>query len=451
MVKTYNFQVGKKALFWGYIAQFFQYGTALLILPIILNRLPDEDMAIWYIFMSISSIVGLIDFGFSQSLSKQVSFVYSGVSTLRREGLSENEEISNKGYVNIKLLNDLYRTCVSLYRKIAFVIGIVLLFCGSIYLYFVVDKLSIDIVLSWLLFSISMVYNFYYEYILVFIRGRGLIFEMNRLMIVSKSVQIISLYVLILLGWGLLSLVVANFLSTFILRVLGKKLMIEPYDMKQIKTFDKYNDLTNILWYNAKRYGIASLGVVLLAQSNVFLSGIFLPLKSVSELGLTIQVFTILTVVARVPLSSYLPKLSALFVENNIQKVRHYFFVCQFQCYLIYLFGSIILIFFGNTILTNIIHSNTLLPKISVLVIYFVFYLMELTHGNCVTLISAENKVIYYKASIVSGGISITSTIILLCCGVGVYAFPLGLIMGGLPYNLWKWPLYVYQRLKTYE
>ena len=293
-----------------------------------------------------------------------------------------------------------------------------------------------------------MVYNFYYEYILVFIRGRGLIFEMNRLMIVSKSVQIISLYVLILLGWGLLSLVVANFLSTFILRVLGKKLMIEPYDMKQIKTFDKYNDLTNILWYNAKRYGIASLGVVLLAQSNVFLSGIFLPLKSVSELGLTIQVFTILTVVARVPLSSYLPKLSALFVENNIQKVRHYFFVCQFQCYLIYLFGSIILIFFGNTILTNIIHSNTLFPQKSVLVLYFVFYLLELTHGNCVTLISAENKVIYYKASIVSGVISITTTIILLYYSVGIYAFPLGLIIGGLPYNVWRWPLYVYNRLK---
>ena len=109
MVKKNNFQIGKKTLLWGYIAQFFQYGTALLILPIVLNQLPAKDMAIWYIFMSIQSIVGLIDFGFSPSISKQVSFVYSGVSSLSKEGISDG---NTKSELNIALLNDLYKTCI---------------------------------------------------------------------------------------------------------------------------------------------------------------------------------------------------------------------------------------------------------------------------------------------------------------------------------------------------
>ena len=448
MVKKNNFQIGKKTLLWGYIAQFFQYGTALLILPIVLNQLPAKDMAIWYIFMSIQSIVGLIDFGFSPSISKQVSFVYSGVSSLSKEGISDG---NTKSELNIALLNDLYKTCIYLYKRISYVIGLVLFTCGSVYLYFVLDKISISVAISWLLFIVSMVYNFYYEYVLVFIRGRGLISEMNQLMIISKSVQIISLYIFILLDFGLLSLVLSNLFSTYVLRLLGRKYMIENCYMKSIKKMARYNNLTDIIWYNAKRYGVASLGVVLLAQSNVFLSGIFLSLESVSQLGLTIQVFTILAVVARVPLTSYLPKFSSLFVENNIKLIRRYFIQCQLLCYLIFVIGSFFILYLGNPLLLNIVHSKTLLPTISVLALYTVFYFMELTHGNCVTLISAENKVIYYRAAIISGLISITSIFILLYFGMGIYAFPLGLIMGGLPYNAWKWPLYVYKRLKIYE
>ena len=439
MVLENNFQVGKWALFWGYISQFFQYGTALIILPVILNKLPADDMAVWYIFMSISSIVGLVDFGFSPSISKQVSFVYSGVNVLSKDGIAENGKKLSDG-VNLSILNDLYRTCISLYRKIAIIIGLVLLLLGTLYLFYVVDDIDYTIIGSWLVFIVSSVYSFYYNYILVFIRGRGLIKENNKLIIISKGVQIVVLYVCLILGWGLLSLVISNFLSTFVMRVLGRKMMIEPEFLANIKKHTEYNDLTGIIWYNAKRYGITSLGV--------FLSGIFLSLNEVSELGLTIQLFTILTVVARVPLSSYISKISSLFVDDNILQIRRYFVLCQSLCYVIYFLGSGVILLSGNWILREIINSKTLLPDITVLTLYFFFYLMEVTHGNCVTLISAENKVIYYRAAIVSGFMSVTSTLLFLCFGLGIYSFPLGLIMGSLPYNSWRWPYYVYNRLK---
>ena len=115
-----NFQVGKHALLWGYVSQLFQYGSAIFILPFILNRLPAEDMAVWYIFISIHTIVGLVDFGFSPSLSKQVSFVFSGVGQLYKDGVKVTS-VNNS--ISYSLLNDLYKTCILLYRNIAFTIG----------------------------------------------------------------------------------------------------------------------------------------------------------------------------------------------------------------------------------------------------------------------------------------------------------------------------------------
>lgn len=444
MDKKNNFQIGKKSLAWGYIAQLFQYGTSVLILPLILNRMPSEEVAIWYIFLSIYSIVGLVDFGFSPSLSKQVSFVYSGVSTIQKEGV---DIVKTDGRINYRLLNDIYRTCIILYRKLSIIIGASLISLGSIYLYYVIDTSFCDIAIPWILFIVSTIYNFYYNYIIVFIRGKGLIAEQNKLLIISKGFQILSLFILLLCNLGLLSLVISNFLSALLLRELGRKYVLDEEDKNALKLFNSYNDLTTQIWFNAKRYGIASLGVVMLAQSNIFLSGLYLPISQVAQLGLAIQIFSILLVLSRVMLTNYTPKFSSLFVRNDIESIKKYFIACQSVGYAVFVFFSIVIIIYGNEILT-IISSKTYFPPKTVLILYSLFYLMELTHGNCAMLISTENKVPYYKAGIVSGITSIIVTFLLLYFDFGIFAFPIGLISGSLPYNSWKWPLVVYNRLK---
>lgn len=442
-----NFQVGKHALLWGYVSQLFQYGSAIFILPFILNRLPAEDMAVWYIFISIHTIVGLVDFGFSPSLSKQVSFVFSGVGQLYKDGVKVTS-VNNS--ISYSLLNDLYKTCILLYRNIAFTIGGLMLSLGSLYIFYALDTAKSAIWLPWLLYIVSLVYSFYYNYILIFIRGRGLISELNKLIIISKAVYLLSIFILIFCDLGLLSLVIANFLSTIIMRIVGEHYVLNKNERQKLSTFDTYNNLFGTIWYNAKRYGITNLGVALLAQSNIFLGGLFLSIESVGELGLTIQIFSILVVLSKTPLNSYSPKISSLFVAGDLRQIKQIFIRCQTVNYIIYFVGSIIIIMYGNIILSNIIHSNTLLPSKPVLYLYFFFYLMELTHGNCVSVISAENRVPFYKASIISGIISVTVTFSLLYLQVGIYSFPIGLISGSLPYNSWKWPLVLYKRL-NYE
>ena len=43
--------ITKKDVLWGYIAQFFNIGAGILLLPVILKLLPADILGVWYIFL----------------------------------------------------------------------------------------------------------------------------------------------------------------------------------------------------------------------------------------------------------------------------------------------------------------------------------------------------------------------------------------------------------------
>lgn len=447
------FTLNKKTIVFSYVAQFFQYGIGIIVLPFILKSLQASDVAIWYIFIAISSLAGLIDFGFSQSLSKHVSYVYSGAKILKVDGCDYSDDNS----INLKLLRSLIFTCRRLYLTIASTIFLILLTAGTAYLYYTLKKDSsdaniTDVIIPWALYSFTVALNLYYNYVLIFITGQGRISDYNALVIISKLTYVVSLVTLIYIGCGLMALVISNLLSAMVLRLMANHIYLDSNTKRQLVNIEAVpENLFSIIWPNAKKFGITNLGVLLFSQSGVFLSGLFLPLEEVAELGITLQLFGILTTLARVYLSSVCPKISSLWVKEDYNQIVNYFIKAQLLCYSIYLTGVFIIVGFGNFILQNIIHSNVLLPSTSVLLLYSFFYLMEMTHGNCVTLISTENKAPYFKAGLIAGCLSIVVTIVLLLNGSGILSFPIGLICGSLPYNSWKWPMYVFKRLKRYE
>lgn len=61
--------ITKKDVLWGYIAQFFNIGAGILLLPVILKLLPADILGVWYIFLTISSLVQMIDFGFQPTFT----------------------------------------------------------------------------------------------------------------------------------------------------------------------------------------------------------------------------------------------------------------------------------------------------------------------------------------------------------------------------------------------
>lgn len=442
MQKDNQYAVGGKTLFISYFSQFLQYGISLLILPFVLRFLEAEDLGMWYIFLSISSLVSLLDFGFAPSIQRNMAYVASGAKSLLPNGINHVKE--NK--IDRRLLTSIIKTSCNIYKKISIAIFLLSIIFGTIYLFICMgDNYSYKTIFIWILYSISLSIYFYFNYILSFIKGLGLIIEYNKNIIISKTIYIISLSVLVYFGFGLLSLVIAYFINSLIMIVLGfkdiKKIIPDYSDLIKKKDFD---NLFEILWVNAKNSGIVSIGVFLLSQSGVFLSGLFLSISEVAQLGLLLQLFGILVVVSRVYLTTCMPQMSSLWIKGDIKELKHIFLRCQLSGYLIFIIGFFIILFLGNSILENIIHSNVLLPSYVIIVLYGFFYLMEITHGNCCSFISTSNRIPFTKASIISGIISIVMTILLSAMDFGMISFPLALLCGSLPYNSWKWPLYAY-------
>lgn len=447
MDRIENFRVGRSALVLSYITQFFQYGTSIVILPFILSYLSSNELGVWYIFLSVSSISNLIDFGFSNSLSRNVSFVFTGAKEIIKDG---NPSMSEDKTINYGLLKSLLYTSKITYFKIALILFVILATIGSYYIARTTQDSGIDnTILLWLCFAFSTAFNYYYGYVLIYIRGRGEITLSNVVTLLSRISYLLIVLVLIVGGFGLWSLIIGNFISAFISRFYGlykfynKELKDE---LKKIK-YEESKNLFSTIWYNAKKYGISSFASYAFTHAVILISGAFLSLENVAKLGLISQLSSVIVTVSRVYFTTYYPKICSLWVTADIKQIKQIFIKSQLVGYLIWFVSYGLLIFVGGWCL-QIIHSNTQLPDKIVIGLYCLYSFMELTHGNCSMLISTRNIVPQYKASIIACVVAILLMFLLVKCGLNIYSFPLAMVLANLPYNSWKWPLYTYNMLK---
>lgn len=79
--------IGHSEIYWNYTASLLKIAGTILLLPIILRMLPSETVAIWSIFMTVTSLVVLVDFGFNSSFARNVTYVFSGINQLQSKGI----------------------------------------------------------------------------------------------------------------------------------------------------------------------------------------------------------------------------------------------------------------------------------------------------------------------------------------------------------------------------
>ncbi|MDD2584572.1 MAG: polysaccharide biosynthesis protein, partial [Bacteroidales bacterium] len=71
-------KVTRADLFWNYGATFMRVASALIVLPLILRMLPKEEVGLWTIMIGLNSMIYLLDFGFFQTFSRAITYIYSG-------------------------------------------------------------------------------------------------------------------------------------------------------------------------------------------------------------------------------------------------------------------------------------------------------------------------------------------------------------------------------------
>ena len=175
--------ITKKDVLWGYIAQFFNIGAGILLLPVILKLLPADILGVWYIFLTISSLVQMIDFGFQPTFTRNVAYVFSGAVKLQAKGLDKGQ--THLDHPNYPLLKNMISVMKRFYGGISLLVIFLLLTAGSWYIDDRTDHIAAneEIMISWFIYTTSTVLNLYYSYYNALLVGRGLVKENNQLII----------------------------------------------------------------------------------------------------------------------------------------------------------------------------------------------------------------------------------------------------------------------------
>ena len=442
-------QIGHKDLFWNYGATFLKIASSVLLLPFILRMMPPEMVGIWTIFMTITSFSALLDFGFNPSFTRNVTYVFSGVSNLKTTGV---ESITKEEKtIDFGLLKGIIRTMQGFYLRMAIILFLLLTTLGTWYVHEILKNYHGDqkeVYLAWGLLCIINTYNLYTLYYDALLQGKGLIKKSKQIVIVGQLVYLLIAASLIMKGFGLVAIVSAQAASVFIIRFLSYRSFFTTEIRQKLHAAlsRSKKEILKAISPNAIKIGLTTLGSFSVQKSAIVIGSMYLPLKDIGSYGITLQLISILAGIASIYTATYAPKIAHLRVSQNIASIRKLYLNGLVILVLTYLAGGLTLVLLGSGAL-NLIKSQTQLLPVTLIAVALIISLLESNHAIAGGILLTNNEVPFFKASLFAGATTILLVLLLLnFTTMGIWAMILAPGIAHL-YNNWKWPYEVVKQL----
>lgn len=434
---------------WSYGATIFMVGAGIILLPFILHRMPAETVGIWNIFQTITTLVLLLDLGFRSSFARTISYIFSGVRTLDRNGV---RQVAENATVDYSLLKGTITVMRRFYGSIALIVLVLLSTVGTAYFYHILQKYNgdhTDAIVAWILLigirSFDL-YTFFYDALLT---GKGYIRRTQQITMVGQIIYLLLAIGLIYSGFGLSAIIGAQVISTIVRRILAYRVFFTPEIRKQIEQAVSIDtaDILRAIYPNAIKVGLTNIGAFMASQSAILMGSAWLSLSEVAYYGITMQVMAILARCASVTYQTYIPKIAQARAEKNVSNLARYFQIGTFSLIGIYIIGGALWMLLGNWAL-GIIHSETQFVGNAMLTIMLTASLLEQNHAMAAGFIMADNKIPFFIPSLLSGA----ATILLLWLFLGplhwgIWGMILAPAIAQLCYQNWKWPSMVIKEL----
>ncbi len=445
--------IGRKEVAWSYAATFFTIGAGLILLPFILHKLPAETVGIWYIFQTIQMLVFMLDFGFRPSFTRNISYVFSGVSKLKQEGVEHITKVDT--IVDYSLLNATISAMRRFYRLVALAVLLLLITIGSVYMYFISQKYTgdrNDMMVAWLMFIAISSYNMYTFFYDALLSGKGYIKRIQQITIVGQGIYMSLAVILLYAGMGLTAIVSAQLVSVVLRRVLAHVVFYDKEMRKNLAVThsdrQQEREVMHAIYPNAVKVGLTQLGGFLVNKSALLIGGHFLPLATIGAYGLVTQVLDILARCGCVTYQSYTPRLAQCRASNNIHELKKLYIYSVVSLFAVIAAGGASFVFAGDWALGLIKSDTTLLPK-AMLCVMLVICLLEQNHYIAAGFIMADNKIPFFIPSLLSGAATIILIwLFLYVFDMGVWGLILAPGIAQLAYQNWKWPSVIIHELK---
>lgn len=436
-------QVSKQDIIWSYLAKAFNLGIGLFTLPAILKLLNSDEVGVNYILVSINSMIVLFDMGFSSQFSRYLTYIFSGAQIIQKEGVASDYGDN----INTHLLATTITTAKTIYRMLSALALLILLSFGTIYLYHVTNGFSTtsNLLLVWIIFCISAFFNLYYLYLNSFLTSRGLVKESNQASVLSRIVQLAILAPMLFMGYGLLSVVISNLVAPFAFRFYAHKHFYSE-DLRQMIKAETVNreeikQTLRILFYNAKKIGVIAIFAALIGYASPLIIALYLPLSVVGSYGVLTQLVGIIGTMSCVVYTAKMPQFSNLILVQDSEGLKREFGLSMFFFYFIYVLGLCVLLFMPYVF--KLFNFSVTLPSVTLVFFYGVTRFIEQNQSAYCQLLVAQNKLLYYKSSIITCIAMLVLLFVFLKLGWGLWGVVLSQALPLFAYCAWKWPAYV--------
>lgn len=443
-------QITRTDVYWNYAATFLRIAAAALLLPFILRMMPAEMVGIWSVFMTITAFASLLDFGFSQSFTRNVTYVFSGVSNLKAQGfesvLNENQTI------DYGLLKGMISAMRWIYLRTSIILFLILATIGTWYIHSLLHDYkgdTLEVYISWGILCTINTYNLYTLYYDSLLQGKGLIKRSKQIVIAGQTIYLIIASILIIAGFGLIAIVSAQASSVIIVRWLSHRSFF-TYEIKQKlkETATRQKDeVLKAIYPNAFKIGLTSIGGFMVQRSAIIIGSMYLSLEEIASYGITMQLIAVVASLAGIYTSTYQPKIAQLRVEQNIPAIKELYIKGQFVLVITYIIGGLGLLLFGEWGM-KLISSQTQLMPFWLIIIALI---LSSEQSNLIIaggILLSKNEVPFFKAAIISGASIVFGLIVFfLLFDWGLLIMLLVPLIVDVSYQTWKWPIEVKKEL----
>jgi len=443
-------EIGRKDVIWNFVATFMRVASGIIVLPLVLRLLPSQEVGLWYLFLTIGGLATLLDFGFANSFTRNVTYIFSGVKILKKEGYTpvDNDDKT----IDYGLLKSVIAAMRRYYGIVAGVFIVLFIIASPFYLNNVLKDYTgnkNEIWIAWFTYGVLVAYQLYTFYYSSILSGRGKVKRLQQIIIIGQTSRIVTAVIFLLLGYGLISLVIAQFVSDIVNRTLCYNSFYDKSLKLHLKTSAviKVSEVMKIMTPNALKIGLTIIGSFLISKAIILIAPFYISLSEIAFYGTTKQMIDLIISLGYLWFGTYYPKVTLHRVNNDMDQIKRMYLKAKFSIIVVFIVCGLGLIFVGPWLLI-FIHSKThLLPAFMTFVFLIVAYL-ETNHGLAMQMLLTKNEVPFVKASILTG---IASTISLYFAlkytSLGTWGLILAPGIAQIAYQNWKWPLMVIRDL----
>jgi len=408
------------------------------VLPVMLNKLNQEELGFWYVMLALGGIVTFLHLGYGSMVQRSAAYFMAGAQQLVKFGLSERGKDNRPNYAGLK---SLVQTMRIFYWAVALIAMISLLLIGTTWLEssILTPANTMEFLAIWYVYLIGGVIYIAGELWYQLLIGINEVRLTQTFFVISLFANYIITIAGLLLGFGLWSVVCGKIVEGLFVRGLGWHFFnkrIGP-NLGHLKWCIDW-ELFCALWPNAWRISLLVIFGYLTVETKRLVTAEFFDLVVVASLGVSLQLARAIKQISSIWVSVKYPVFSQMRVNNDFQRLNQLLMqrlVLSATTFVMFSIGYILL----GKLLLEMLNSNTQLLAQSMLVMICLTAFFEMISEVSYQIVLTENRNPFVPVSIITGVLVVSASLILVV-PYGIWGILVASLLGQATFSFWYFP-----------